>query len=218
MRPMVSCFAFFCVVALPATIGATTFSFAGSCDGQRVRLRLKAEDYGDKPEVVAFHVYRRPIAVGCRDAERVTPRPIPREEKTEYVVSITDERVRAGFAYEYTLVGVDAQSREHALPTAIPAWVRCGDAPVAHGFVEKVGRALVVEPACAVSCNPKMPITEWPPDIDAWIGRRIPVLLFGSVDWQEASGPAMLVSDWRLETCTVPVRTTPWGLVKRMFR
>jgi hypothetical protein len=179
---------------------------------------LNAEDHGDKPEVVAFHVYRRPIAVGCSDSERVTPQPIPREDKTEYEVSIMDEGVRAGFAYEYTLVGVDDQSREHALPSALPAWVGCGDAPVAHGFVERAGWSLVVDPACPVHCNPQMPITEWPLDIDAWIGRRIPLVLIGSVVWQEFSGPAMLVTDWRLETCAVPVHATPWGLVKRMYR
>ena len=207
-----------CVPLLFGSSHATSFVLSGSCDGTRTTLRMHAQDHGDKPEIVGFHVYRRPIAVGCRSLERVTPQPIPREDKTEYDVSLLDEKAQSGFAYEYTLVGVDEQSGEHTLPYAIPTWVGCGDAPVAHGFIEDVGWALVVEPACAVHCNPPAPVSEWPADIDAWVGRRIPVLLFGSVRWSESVGPTIAVSGWRLENCTVSVEKTPWSLVKLLYR
>ncbi len=207
-----------CVVSWCGMASATSFVLSGSCDGTQASLRLHAQDHGDKPEVVGFHVYRTPIAIACRTAERVTPQPIPREDRTEYEISLFDEKAQAGLAYEYTLVGVDEEGREHDLPYALPAWVGCGDAPVAHGFVEDVGWALIVEPACAVHCNPAAPVSEWPPDIDAWVGRRIPVLLYGSVGWKDAVGPTIAVSDWELESCTVSVVQRPWGLVKRLYR
>ncbi len=203
---------------LPSAADATTFVLTGSCDGSRAALRVIAQDHGDKPEIVAFHVYRHPIAVGCRGLERVTPQPIPRQDKTEYALALADEKVQPGIAYEYKLVGVDEQSNEFELPYAVPTWVGCGDAPVAHGFVEDAGWALVVEPACTLHCNPPAPIAEWPADIDAWVGRRIPVLLFGSVGWRDAAGPTMTVSEWRLETCTTSVEQTPWTIVKRLYR
>lgn len=207
-----------CLLATPNNDSTTSFALSGSCDGQQITLRLEAQDYGEKPEVVGFYIDRRPIATSCGDFERVTPEPIPRQERAEYVISFQDEKVEQGLAYEYTLVGVDAQSREHTLPTATPTWVGCGDAPVAHGYVESAGWSLVVKPACSVHCNPSGPIAEWPADIDAWVGRRIPVMLYGSVSWSETSGATIAVSDWALENCSVDIAETPWGLLKQLYR
>jgi len=207
-----------CLLSTPTTPSTTSFELSGTCDGQKIMLRLNAEDGGEKPEIVGFHVYRRPIALECAEAERVTQEPIPREADTKYVVSFLDETVQPEVGYEYTLVGVDSQSREQAFPYATPTWVGCGEIPIAHGFVEDVGWALIVEPACAVSCNPPAVISDWPADIDAWIGRKIPILLYGSVQWSASLGTTMSVSDWRLENCTVGVDVTAWGLVKRMYR
>jgi len=207
-----------CLLSAPETPSATSFELSGTCDGQKILLRLNAEDEGENPEIVAFHVYRRPIALECADATRVTPQPIPREAETKYVVSFLDETAQPEVGYEYTLVGVDAESGEHAFPYATPTWVGCGEVPIAHGFVEDIGWALIVEPACAVHCNPPAAIAQWPPDIDAWIGRKIPILLYGSIEWSESLGTTMSVSDWQLANCTVSVQETAWGLVKRLYR
>ena len=206
-----------CLLSAPVTPSVTSFEFSGTCDGQKIMLQLTAEDDGEKPEIIAFHVYRRPIALDCAAAERVTPQPIPRESGTRYVLSFLDDTVQPEVEYEYTLVGVDAQAREHKFPYATPTWVGCGEVPIAHGFIEDVGWALIVEPACAVHCNPPAVIAAWPPDIDAWVGRKIPILLYGSIGWSETLGTTMFVSSWRLESCSVGVQETAWGAVKRMY-
>lgn len=195
------------------------------CSGDSISATLHVWDGGYGPELVGYDLYRRLLA-SCDPPVRLTEVPWSREPGQHFTRTYVDRGRPPGVAYEYAVVGVDANRQPVNLysiydpnGTWTTAYPSCGSAPIGHGTLLDMGWALLFTP-CEGSCWIEAYMMDYyPPELRALADTGQAVLLVGAIGCGSIEGCEMAVESFTVLDCSVPVAPgRTWGEVKGFYR
>jgi hypothetical protein len=193
-----------------------------SCSHDSFNVLLSVEDGGLRPDLVGYDVFRRPLGP-CTVPNRITETPLARFPGSYFSHELRDGDVALHTAYEYEVVGVDANRQPVSLygvynPGVVTiAYASCGPAPIAHGMlVDSDGRPYL-EP-CASSCYVEGFVEDLPAELLPYVGSGVALLLTGELMCGTVEACHLHVTAATEQDCTVAVQPRTWTHVKSTYR
>ena len=237
MRLLLWSVAFLVATTVPATAQPPDVliyccaGLSGVYDGTavQVRVQLRAQSVNTPfriDEVAGLDIYR--VTGGsapCSQPVRMTTTPIPWTRADALDQIFTDPVVEPNRVYSYHVVAVDAHRTPLDLQWGwgfpLDCWVRTGDVPIGHGFIERYAPSDAYVEPCANECYPAAGDVIVPAQLRPYLDSGISLFLYGNninCCGHPQFGSPLVVASGRPSACTEAVTPSSWGLVKQLYR